>query len=69
MKFADIPGHSDIKRDLAQMVDSGRLPHALLLEGPEGCGKFALARALAQYINFFSIVMFALMIVFIGTYI
>lgn len=37
MKFADIPGHSDIKRDLAQMVDSGRLPHALLLEGPEGC--------------------------------
>ena len=51
MKFADIPGHSDIKRDLAQMVDSGRLPHALLLEGPEGCGKFALARALAQYIQ------------------
>ncbi len=51
MRFADIPGHSDIKHDLVQMADSGRLPHALLLEGPEGCGKFALARALAQYIQ------------------
>ena len=51
MRFADIPGHQDVKRDLADMVDSGRLPHALLLEGPEGCGKFALARALAQYIQ------------------
>lgn len=32
-------------------MDSGRLPHALLLSGPEGCGKLPVARALAQYIH------------------
>lgn len=51
MKFADIPGHEDVKRRLRDMADSGRLPHALLLEGAEGTGKFMLARALAQYIH------------------
>lgn len=33
------------------MVDADRLPHALLLEGPAGIGKFKMARALAQYIH------------------
>lgn len=51
MKFADIPGHDDIKRRLREMADNDRLPHALLLEGAEGTGKFMLARALAQYIH------------------
>lgn len=51
MKFADIPGHEDIKRRLREMVDSDRIPHALLLEGPSGAGKYMLARALAQYIH------------------
>lgn len=51
MRFADIPGHEDVKARLREMADSGRLPHAILLEGPAGSGKFALARAFAQYIH------------------
>jgi DNA polymerase-3 subunit delta' len=51
MKFSDIPGHEDVKQRLREIVDANRMPHALLLEGPEGSAKFALARALAQYIH------------------
>lgn len=51
MRFSDIPGHSAVKARLRAMVDDNMLPHALLLEGSSGTGKFALARALAQYIH------------------
>lgn len=33
------------------MADSGKIPHALLLEGVEGIGKLSLARAFAQYVH------------------
>ncbi len=51
MKFSDIPAHENVKRRLTDLVDSDRIPHALLLQGPQGIGKFAMARALAQYIH------------------
>ena len=51
MRFADIPFHDDVKDRLRAMVDGDRVPHALLLEGPAGAGKFALARAMAQYMH------------------
>lgn len=51
MRFADIYAHNDIKQRLRELVDDNRMPHALLLEGPEGTSKFALARALAQYVH------------------
>lgn len=51
MLFSDIHGHDEARQRLIQMVDSGRIPHALMLEGPAGTGKFRLARALAQYIH------------------
>ncbi len=51
MRFSDIPGHERVKERLREMADTDRLPHALLLEGPSGVGKFALARAYVQYIH------------------
>lgn len=51
MRFSDIPGHADVKKRLRQMVDDGQVPHALLLEGPEGIGKHALARAFVSYMS------------------
>lgn len=51
MRFADIHGHDDVKQRLRSMVDEHRLPHAIMIEGPEGSAKFALARAFVQYIH------------------
>lgn len=51
MKFADIAGHADTIEALRQMADSGKIPHAILLSGISGIGKFRLARAFAQYIH------------------
>lgn len=51
MKFSDVPGHEREKALLREMADKDRIPHALLLEGPAGAGKFMLARAFAQYIH------------------
>ena len=51
MRFCDIPGHAQVKDHLRSLVDNGKLAHAILLQGPEGSAKFALARALAQYIH------------------
>lgn len=51
MKFSDIPFHAEAKEKIRHMIDSGHIPHALLIEGPEGIGKFALARAAAQYLH------------------
>lgn len=51
MKFSDIPAHESAKLRLRNFVESGKIPHAILIEGPIGIGKFALARAFAQYIH------------------
>lgn len=51
MKFSDIPGHENAKQRMRQMTATDHLPHAILLEGPSGIGKMALARAFAQYIH------------------
>lgn len=41
-------GQQETYRRLEQLVDEQRLPHALLLCGPEGCGKMAMTLRLAQ---------------------
>ena len=51
MKFADIKGNFEAIGRLRRMVDEDRLPHAIVIEGPEGTGKLMMARALAQYIH------------------
>lgn len=37
-------------QDLQRLIDSGRLPHALLLAGPDSIGKLRFARALAGFL-------------------
>lgn len=47
MRFNDVIGQEAVKRQLIRMVAEGRVPHALLLAGPEGTGKLPMALALA----------------------
>lgn len=51
MKFSDILSHDAAKQRLRAFADSGRIPHAILIDGEPGIGKFALARAFAQYVH------------------
>ncbi|GAA4280224.1 DNA polymerase III subunit [Gaetbulibacter aestuarii] len=50
MLFSEILGQEHIKKHLTQSADNGRLPHAQLFVGPEGCGTLPMAIAYAQYI-------------------
>lgn len=50
MRFGDIIGQEEVKRQLRQAVRDGRIAHAQLFAGPAGVGKLALALAYAQYI-------------------
>ncbi len=50
MRFSDVVGQASPKAALLHAVASGRLPHALLLLGPEGTGGLPMAVALAQYL-------------------
>ena len=48
--FASVIGQEDIARHVVSIIQSGRLPHALLICGPLGSGKLAFALALARYV-------------------
>lgn len=48
MRFSEVIGQETVKRQLAHMVADGKVPHALLFAGPEGCGKLPMALALAE---------------------
>lgn len=51
MRFADIIGNNEATTALRSMADSGRIPHAMLIYGPEGIGKMIAARAFISYLN------------------
>ena len=48
--FKDIIGQKDVVGQLRRCVDENRLAHALLITGPQGNGKLAIAIALANYL-------------------
>ncbi len=50
MLFQQVIGQTHAKATLLQMAGGDRLPHALLLLGPPGCGTLPLALAMAQYV-------------------
>lgn len=51
MQFKEVIGQQDVKSKLLGMASSGRIPHAMMLLGPEGNGNLSLALALTQYIQ------------------
>ncbi|MBO4535924.1 MAG: hypothetical protein J5702_01835 [Bacteroidales bacterium] len=51
MRFAEIIGNEALRESLVRMARTGRLGHALLFTEENGGGAFALALALAQYVN------------------
>lgn len=48
MAFDSVVGHEKVRALLARSIGAGRLPHAVLLAGPEGVGKRTLAQAAAR---------------------
>ena len=51
MNFSQIPGQEQIINKLIRSVQDGRVSHAQLFAGPEGCGSLALALAYAAFIS------------------
>ena len=50
MSFDEVIGQKEAEERLLQLVKEERLPHALMLCGPQGCGKLPLAVAFACYL-------------------
>jgi DNA polymerase III gamma/tau subunit len=48
MRFEGFYGNTSAKEQLSSAFDSGRPPHAILIDGPEGSGKRTLAGIIAQ---------------------
>lgn len=47
MQYNEVIGQEEIKARLRQELKDGRVPHARLFRGPEGCGKLPMALAYA----------------------
>lgn len=50
MTWSEVIGQTEAKERLLQMTREGRVPHAMMLCGPAGCGKLALAVAMGCHL-------------------
>lgn len=50
MRFAQIQGNDELKKTLANMIDTGHIPHAILFHEDDGGGAFPLCLAFLQYL-------------------
>jgi DNA polymerase III subunit delta' len=51
MSFADFHGNAQTVHTLREMLAQDHLPHALILSGPAGAGKFTLSQMVAKAMN------------------
>jgi DNA polymerase-3 subunit delta' len=51
MGFREFHGNDDVIARLREMLGRERFPHAVILAGPEGAGKYTLAQMLAKAMN------------------
>jgi DNA polymerase III subunit delta' len=51
MPFRDFHGNAEVVRNVREMLARDRFPHAVILSGPQGSGKFTLAQMLAKAMN------------------
>ena len=50
MSIDEVVGQHEAWQRLMQMEQEDRLPHAMLITGPQGCGKMAMAMAFAAHL-------------------
>ena len=51
MGFADFRGNHETVRRIREMLGRDRFPHAVIISGPEGAGKYMLAQMCAKAMN------------------
>lgn len=51
MPFSGFHGNPDVVRTVREMLARDRFPHAVILSGPTGSGKFTLAQMIAKTMN------------------
>lgn len=51
MQFSNVIGQQKAKTHICELVQEGKMPHALIVSGAEGVGDLAVATAIAQFVN------------------
>ncbi len=51
MPFSNFHGNADVVHTIREMLAHQRFPHAVILAGPQGSGKYTLAQMIARTVN------------------